>query len=119
MVELLLDTTAEEEHMLYLNQLYETHWDVELALEAHKRRVKAQYDKKVNPCSYQEGDIVLLDDKKHDLLGEEHFNTCGSVHMSSRKPSQKGIWTLGLGRSPARWVLKWALFEKVLCIVLH
>jgi len=67
--ELLLGTTTKEDHLLYLNQLDETRRYVELALEAHKRRVKAQYNKKVKPHSYREGDLVLLYDKKHDLLG--------------------------------------------------
>ena len=47
----------------------ETHWDVKVALEAHKHQVKSQYDKKVKLHSYQEGDLVFLYDKKHDLLG--------------------------------------------------
>eukprot|EP00253_Pinus_taeda_P006407 PITA_06407 len=51
-VELLPDTIAEEECLLYLNQLDETHRDAELALEAHNRRVKTQYDKKFKPLSY-------------------------------------------------------------------
>eukprot|EP00253_Pinus_taeda_P032111 PITA_32111 len=68
-IELLLDTIAEEERLLYLNQLDETRRDAELALEAHKHRVKAQYDKMVKPRSYREGDRGLLYDKKHDLLG--------------------------------------------------
>lgn len=68
-IELLPDTTTEEEQLLYLNQLDEAHWDATLALEAHKHRVKDQYDKNVKPCSYQEGDLVLLYDKQHYLLG--------------------------------------------------
>ncbi len=40
-VELLPNTTAEAECLLYLNQLDETHRDVELALEAHKHWVKS------------------------------------------------------------------------------
>ena len=62
-------TTAKEECLLYLNQRDETRQDAEFALEAHKRRVKSQYDKKAKLHSYQEGDLVLLYDKKHDLLG--------------------------------------------------
>lgn len=62
-------TTAEEERLLYLTQLDETCRDSELELEAHKHRVKAQYNKKVKPHSYQEGDLILLYGRKHDLLG--------------------------------------------------
>ena len=68
-VELLPGTTATEERLLSLDHLDETRRDATLALEAHQRRVKAQYDKSVKPRSFQEGDLVLLYDKKHDLLG--------------------------------------------------
>lgn len=68
-IELLPGTTTKEEHLIYLNWLDKTHRDVELALKAHKHWVKTQYDKKVKPRSYQEGDLVFLYDKKHDLLG--------------------------------------------------
>lgn len=40
-IELLSNTTAEEDHLLYLKQLDETRLDVELALEAHKHQVKS------------------------------------------------------------------------------
>ncbi len=59
-VELFPDTTIEEECLLYLNQLDETHSDATLELKAHKRRVKSQYDKNVKPHSYQEDNLVLL-----------------------------------------------------------
>ena len=39
-IELLLDTSTEEEIFLYLNNLDETHRDVALANEAHKKCVK-------------------------------------------------------------------------------
>jgi hypothetical protein len=48
-VELLPNTSAEEEHLLYLMQLDETHCDVTLVIETHKKRVKDQYDKHVKP----------------------------------------------------------------------
>ena len=35
-VQLLLDTSPLEEHLLYLEQLDEQHWDAALANEAHK-----------------------------------------------------------------------------------
>jgi hypothetical protein len=48
-VELLPNTTAEEERLLYLMQLDETHRDVALVIKTHKKCVKAQYDKHVKP----------------------------------------------------------------------
>eukprot|EP00253_Pinus_taeda_P023261 PITA_23261 len=68
-VEFLPNTTVKEEILLALNQLDETFRYVTLALEAHKNRVKAQYDKNAKPYSYQKGNLVLLYDQKHDLLG--------------------------------------------------
>ena len=47
-VELFPNTTIEEEHFLYLNKLNETRCDVSLANEAHKRRIKNQYDRTSN-----------------------------------------------------------------------
>jgi hypothetical protein len=47
--ELLPNTSAEEECLLYLMQLDETHCDVALFVETQKKHVKAQYDKHVKP----------------------------------------------------------------------
>ena len=55
-IELLLDTFVEEEIFLYLNNLDETRRDVALANEAHKKRVKAQYDKYVQWRAFNEGE---------------------------------------------------------------
>jgi hypothetical protein len=59
-VELLPNTSAEEEHLLYLMRLDETRRDATLVIEAQKKRVKAQYDKHVKPRVFSEGDLVLL-----------------------------------------------------------
>ena len=68
-VELLPNTTLEEEHFLYLNKLDETRHDAILENEAHKRRMKAQYDRSVQPRSFNEGEMVLTYAQKHDKLG--------------------------------------------------
>ena len=44
-----------------------------MANEAHKKRVKAQYDRRVRPCVYNEGDLVLLYDQEKDDLGAGKF----------------------------------------------
>lgn len=62
-------TTPKEEHLLSKNYLDETYWDEALAEETHKRWVTSQYDKHVKPQYYQEVDLVLLYDQRHDLLG--------------------------------------------------
>jgi hypothetical protein len=53
-VELLPNTSAEEECLLYLMRLDETRCDATLVLEAQKKRVKAQYDKHFKPCVFSE-----------------------------------------------------------------
>ena len=62
MIELLPNTSTEEESFLYLNNLDETRRDATLVNEAHKKRVKAQYDKSVKPRMFNEGDLVLTYD---------------------------------------------------------
>ena len=61
-VELLPNISDEEEIFLYLTNLDESRRDVALANEAHKNRVKAQYDKFVQPRVFNEGDLVLTYD---------------------------------------------------------
>ena len=61
-VEHLPNTTIEEERFMYLNKLDETRHDAALANEAHKRWMKAQYDRSLHPCSFNEEDLVLTHD---------------------------------------------------------
>jgi hypothetical protein len=72
-VELLPNTTAEEESILYLMQLEETHCDATLVIETQKKHVKSQYNKHVKPRIFSEGDLVLLYEQDHDLLGVGKF----------------------------------------------
>jgi hypothetical protein len=72
-VELLPNTSAEEEHLLYLMQLDETHRDATLVIETQKKCVKAQHDKHVKLRVFSEGDLVILYEQDHDLLGAEKF----------------------------------------------
>ena len=58
-VELLPNTSTEEERFLYLTNLDETRRDDALANEEHKKHVKEQYDKSVQPRVFNEGDLVL------------------------------------------------------------
>ena len=61
-VKLLPDTSIEEEIFLYLSNLDETRRDVAMANEEHKKCVKAQYDKSIQPRVFNEGDLVLTYD---------------------------------------------------------
>ena len=74
-VELLPNTSTKEEIFLYLNNLDKTRRDASLVNEAHKKPVKAQYDKYVQPLVFNEGDIVLTYDHKHDKLGKGKFES--------------------------------------------
>ena len=57
-VELLPNTTPEEERLLYLKKLDETRHDATLANLVHKPQIKAQYDISVQPRSFNKGDLV-------------------------------------------------------------
>eukprot|EP00253_Pinus_taeda_P003675 PITA_03675 len=74
-VDLLPGTSEEEARFLELIQLDETRRDATLANEAHKKRVKAQFDKNVNPRVFSEGDLVLLYDQESDKLGVGKFQS--------------------------------------------
>ena len=72
-VDLLPGTSEEEARFLGLIQLDETCRDVASANEAHKKWVKAQFDKNVNPRIFSEGDLVLLYDQEFEKLGAGKF----------------------------------------------
>ena len=60
---------------MYLNLIHidETHREAQLANEAHKRRIKVQYEKNVQPHIFLEGDLVLLYDQEADVIGTGKF----------------------------------------------
>ena len=68
-IELLPATSEEEKHSLYLAQLDENRRDAALEIEAHAKRIKAQYDRNVTPHNFSEGELVLLYDQANDKLG--------------------------------------------------
>jgi hypothetical protein len=90
-VELLPNTTVEEERLFYLMQLDETHHDVVLVIETQKKCIKAQYDKHVKPHVFSEGDLVLLYDQDCDLLGEVNLSPCGMALISLNECWRKGL----------------------------
>ena len=93
-VELLPDTSAEEERFLYLNNLDETRRDVAFANEAHKKRVKAQYDKSIQPHVFNEGDLVLTYDQRYDKLGKGKFESMWYGPFIISKVLEKGAYEL-------------------------
>eukprot|EP00253_Pinus_taeda_P012947 PITA_12947 len=74
-VDLLPGTSKEEACFLELIHLDETHHDEASTNEAHKKRVKAQFDKNVKPRIFSEGDLVLLYDQESDKLGAGKFKS--------------------------------------------
>ena len=72
-VQLLPETSTLEARLVELEQLDETRRDATTTNEAHKRRVKMQYDKSVCPRIFFEGDLVLVYDQANESLGAGKF----------------------------------------------
>ena len=60
---------------MYLNNLDETRRDAPLANETHKKCVKPQYDKSVQPHAFNKGDLVLTYDQRYEKLGKGKFES--------------------------------------------
>ena len=94
MVEILSNTSTQEEIFLYLTNLNETRRDVSLANEAHKKRVKAQYDKSIQPHAFNKGDLVLTYDQRYDKLGKWNFESMWYGPFIISKVLEKGAYEL-------------------------
>ena len=64
-----------EEYLLHLEHLDEQHRDALIANQAHKNRVKIQYDKLVDPRIFSEGKLVVLWDQDKEPLGAANFRS--------------------------------------------
>jgi len=62
--------------------------------EAHKKRVKAQYDKIVHPRVFSKGDLVLVYDQDKDTLGARNFKPMKYVPFIIKKVFNKGPYDL-------------------------
>ena len=93
-VELLPNTSTEEEIFLYLNNLDETRRDAALANEAHKKHIKAQYEKSVQPRIFNEGDLVLNYNQGHNKLGKGKFKSMWYGPFVISKVLEKGAYEL-------------------------
>ena len=93
-VELLPNTSSEEERLLYLMRLDETRRDATLAIEAQKKCVKAQYDKHVKPHIFSEGDLVLLYEQDRDMLGDGKFEAMWRGPYIVKQVLEKGAYKL-------------------------
>eukprot|EP00253_Pinus_taeda_P009088 PITA_09088 len=56
-IELILNTSPEEEHLLYLERLDETCRIAAMVIEDQKKRVKAHFDQTVSPHTFAEGNL--------------------------------------------------------------
>ena len=90
----LLDTSIEEEIFIYLNNLDETRRDAALANEAHKKCIKVQYNKSVQPRVFNEGDLVLTYDERYDKLGKGKFQSMWYGPFVISKVLEKGAYEL-------------------------
>ena len=93
-VELLPHTFTEEEIFLYLTNLDEIRRDSSLANRAHKKRIKAQYDKFVQPCVFNKGDLVLTYDQRHNKLGKGKYESMWYGPFIISKVLEKGAYEL-------------------------
>ena len=65
-----------------------------LANESQNKKIKAQYDKSVQPCVFNEGDMVLTYDQKHDKLGKGNMESMWYVLYIISKVLEKGAYEL-------------------------
>ena len=93
-IELLHNTSTEEERFLYLTNLDKTRRDAALINETHKKCVKAQYNKSVEACVFNEGDLVLTYDQRHDKLGKGKFESMLYGPFIISKVLEKGSYEL-------------------------
>ena len=93
-IKLLPHTTEEEQCFLYLFHLDEICWDVVLANESHKKRIKKQYDRAVKPRIFLEGDLVLFYDQDKDALGAGKFEPLWYGPYIVSKILEKGAYEL-------------------------
>ena len=62
--------------------------------EARKRRIKAQYDKNVQPRIFSEGDLVLLYDQEADVIGTGKFEPLWHDPYTVKRVLAKGAYKL-------------------------
>ena len=78
----------------HLEHLDEQCRDALTANEAHKNRVKNQYDKSVKPRIFFEGELVLLWDLDKEPLGEGKFRSMWLWPYVMSKVLKKGAYEL-------------------------
>ena len=93
-VELLPNTTKEEQRLLYLSHLDEIRQDATLANKSHQKRIKKRYDRSMRPRLFSEGDLVLVYDQDKDTLGAGKFKPLWYGPYIVPKVLQQGAYKL-------------------------
>ena len=91
---MLPDTTELEERLIHLEHLDEQCRDTLTENQAHKNRVKIQYDKSVKPQIFSEGELVLLWDQDKEPLGAGNFRSMWLEPYFVSKVLKKGAYKL-------------------------
>ena len=68
--------------------------EAQLTNEAHKRRIKVQYDKNFQPRIYSEGDLVLLYNQEADVIGIGKFEPLWHGPYIFKRVLAKGAYEL-------------------------
>ena len=79
---------------MYLTNLDENRRDVALYNEAHKKCVKAQYDKSVQPHVFNKDDLVLTYNQRHEKIGKGKFESMWYGPFIVSKVLEKGAYEL-------------------------
>eukprot|EP00253_Pinus_taeda_P008647 PITA_08647 len=93
-VELLPGTSSLEECLLHLEHLNEQRRDAATINEAHKKRVKTQYDRAVCARVFSEGDLVLVYEQDKDALGAGKFKFMWYGPFIVKRVLEKGAYEL-------------------------
>jgi hypothetical protein len=93
-VQLLPDTSSLEEWLVHLEQLNEQRRDVAMANEAHKHKVKFQYDRSIHPWIFSEGGLVLVYDQDKYPLGAGKFKPMCFKPFIIKEVFKKGTYRL-------------------------
>ena len=91
-IHVLLDTTELEEHLLHFENIDEQCGDALTTNEAHKNRVKNQYDKSIKPRIFSEGELVFLWDQEKEPLGAGKFKSMWLGPYIMSKVLKKGAY---------------------------
>ena len=65
-----------------------------MANEAHKKCIKAQYDNSIQPRVFNEGNLVLNYDQRHDKLGKGKFESMWYGPFFVSKVLEKWVYEL-------------------------